>query len=873
MAQYASRILSTDIDMVPGEVKTFRLPTMTPGAFIVQSTALPFALSTPQLAGVPHLHDSGGGVLGNPGGSGGVLGNPDGPGGPGGPLGNPGVLLLELLHGDQVVQSGQTLVPQSTPSSSDPAWRLQLAPGTPDQTYPFKVTVNFSSLLPILTRRIPLDAFQQGFDKNWNGHNYVYATITNNTLFLSFDPALAFYYNLKDQATDIPLPVITLNNARTGPIHFSTGSSDSPFDWISGRFPYIQLDVPIVHTEANNQIAIHIPVVGDIVLADFTLTFKLYLMSQGPNLMFATRFESGLLDRIPTSFHPPGFNKVLQDLSGQIGTELTTGNGREDLRAAVQYRIDHHTAPVAKAVKPWLVGADFDLINVRHEQATTSADPFGGFIVIDYVGQILNSSPVLTTGVGPVTPITDPFLFPDALYVPRGDGDSMWKPALPSTLGINQQPLEHSTTPGTLASMDHIVVVMMENRSFDHMLGYLSLEGGRTDVDGLSREPDGKLRQVNYFAGHDYFPQPITDTSAVRYSPHHGHLATKAQMADGMKHFVSNYAKIVGNDPENLALVMGYYGAKQLPVYDLLAREFMICDRWFSSHIGPTWPNRFVALTGDLNRDTFGEPETDTPDYTDLTPVETSTLFDHLNDRQVSWHYFQTRFGTLRTYTKYTFDTTNVTEFDNVVNGFLPMVRNGRLPSVTFIDPSFGDLPPGNDDAPPADLRDGQTFIASILHTLFGTTNPFWDRTMLIICYDEHGGFYDHVDPPDNGIPLLGQTNGKLGPRVPAFVVSALTPGGAVLHDVLDHSSIAATILRRFCSPHPPHMSARVTAARDLRNAISLKNPRDLRAMFDPPAILGTLLAAPGPRTGSSLPPDSDHSLLAAIGLIVGSTA
>jgi hypothetical protein len=104
-------------------------------------------------------------------------------------------------------------------------------------------------------------------------------------------------------------------------------------------------------------------------------------------------------------------------------------------------------------------------------------------------------------------------------------------------------------------------------------------------------------------------------------------------------------------------------------------------------------------------------------------------------------------------------------------------------------------------------------------------------------------------------------------------VVSALTPGGAVLHDVLDHSSIAATILRRFCSPHPPHMSARVTAARDLRNAISLKNPRDLRAMFDPPAILGTLLAAPGPRTGSSLPPDSDHSLLAAIGLIVGSTA
>ena len=97
---------------------------------------------------------------------------------------------------------------------------------------------------------------------------------------------------------------------------------------------------------------------------------------------------------------------------------------------------------------------------------------------------------------------------------------------------------------------------------------------------------------------------------------------------------------------------------------------------------------------------------------------------------------------------------------------------------------------------------------------------------MLIIVYDEHGGFYDHVDPPDNATPLTGQNSGKLGPRVPAFIVSPFTPAGLVLKDVFDHGTIGATVLRRFCSPNPPFMSPRVSAALDLRGALPLPEPR-----------------------------------------------
>src|SRR5439155_1161584 len=149
-------------------------------------------------------------------------------------------------------------------------------------------------------------------------------------------------------------------------------------------------------------------------------------------------------------------------------------------------------------------------------------------------------------------------------------------------------------------------------------------------------------------------------------------------------------------------------------------------------------------------------------------PSEATTLFDLLTARGVSWQYFEQRASQIRAFTRYSFDMTNVLEFDDPDNGFEQSVKCGALKSVTFVDPLFGDLPAGinepqdNDDAPPSDLQDGQQFIHTIVNLLFTETNPKWQKTMLIVVYDEHGGFYDHVTPPADAAPLIGQNSGKL---------------------------------------------------------------------------------------------------------------
>ena len=434
--------------------------------------------------------------------------------------------------------------------------------------------------------------------------------------------------------------------------------------------------------------------------------------------------------------------------------------------------------------------------------------------------------------------VLDPLLFQNEPYTPRGAGTVFYSPPpAPAHAGTGPVPVTPPVSPGNLSKVDHIVVLMMENRSFDHMLGYLSKEGGRTDIEGLKWENDGNRTQFNYFNGRFYYPNRLLQTHLFNpesTGPDHSFLSVKAQMLDNMGHFDSDYAlnKIQSNDPAQLSQVMGYYTGEQLPTYDMLAREFAVCDHWFCAHPGPTWPNRFVTLTGDLNRDSHGEPEVNTPLYSDFTPSEATTIFDLLTARKVSWRYFEQRVSTMRAYTKYTFDLANVLEYSDQAQGFAATVKAG-LPNVTFVDPLFGDLPAGinspqdNDDAPPSDLADGQRFVAEVVTTLFTPAlNPNWQKTMLLIVYDEHGGFYDHVQPPSDAVPLFGQSSGKLGPRVPAFVVSPWTPAGLVLKQVFDHTSIAATILNRFCGPHPPFLSPRVSVARDLRDALPLAAPR-----------------------------------------------
>lgn len=403
-----------------------------------------------------------------------------------------------------------------------------------------------------------------------------------------------------------------------------------------------------------------------------------------------------------------------------------------------------------------------------------------------------------------------------------------------------QAPLDR----GLLKNIEHIVVVMMENRSFDHMLGYLSKEGHmdgskRPDVDGL------RGGETNPYKGQKFQSFPLTDTHFLE-SPCHSFECVLNQVDAGkMDGFVADFAdqyETSGTDPSR---IMGYHTSATLPVYDALAREFLVSDRWFAAHPGPTFCNRFYTLTGRLNRDTTGRFEFNNPHGSDFTPVSTRTIFDHLNDHGIFWRYYEHGYCFLRMFERYTFDNQNIVDAGNDSINFVNSALNGTLPSVTFIDPDFIDVPPGFDDGPPADVAAGQHFIGTVVNALM--KGPLWSKTLLIITYDEHGGFYDHVPPP-KAVPVSAVDD--YGVRVPTFVISPWVEGGKATSTthanlVFDHTSIAKTIARCFMSANPPDMGERMAAANDL-SMVLRSTPRT-----DKPEIL--IPATPPVRTALAL--------------------
>jgi phospholipase C len=410
-----------------------------------------------------------------------------------------------------------------------------------------------------------------------------------------------------------------------------------------------------------------------------------------------------------------------------------------------------------------------------------------------------------------------------------------------------------------LEKVDHIVVLMLENRSFDHMLGYLSLEGARGDVDGLrgefANEHDGRR-----------FPVHHLGSTAIADDPSHCAAAVDLQIGGGkMNGFVTSFAAtlsrrgVQNGDP---ARVMGYYSASDVPVYDHLAREFAVCDRWFSSVPGATWPNRLYAICGRAAGSRDDLPHNRPPLYNQPSFVR------HLDAHGITWRWYSFEVGTLRLADAcYTlghhdrfafFSTTNLNwkarleRIDSQAPSFLQDAARGTLPSVAWIDPNFSNFNPigfqPNDDHAPADIKDGQELVLAVYHAL--ATSPQWEKTLLIIFYDEHGGFFDHVAPPsapDDDPQLFG----RYGVRVPALVVSPWVEPGSVSATLFDHTSIIKTILLRFCpdalheprqhhgllararrARHPRYPGTRVARAHDLGELLTRTTPRPAPARY-----------------------------------------
>ena len=372
-----------------------------------------------------------------------------------------------------------------------------------------------------------------------------------------------------------------------------------------------------------------------------------------------------------------------------------------------------------------------------------------------------------------------------------------------------------------LSKIEHIVVLMLENRSFDHMLGYLSLEGGRTDIDGLQKG------MSNRYGGREYKVHHLRRRALTKNDdPAHGGSSIAEQLNNQNGGFVANYAKERPNAAD-LATVMGYYNRTDLPTYDHLAGQYCICDRWFSSVPGATWPNRLYAVAGRAAGSKDGKK---------LPLYDLPAFIRHLQRRKVSWRWYAHDISTLRLIdAKYRIgEYSHFSYFDRhslrVRKNFLDDARNGELAAVSWIDPNFVDFsyygPTGsNDDHPPSDVFAGQELVFKLYDAL--VRGPAWPKTLLVITYDEHGGFYDHVPPP----PAADERPAfrTYGVRVPAIVVSPWVAAASASNLLFDHTSIIKTILTRFCRNQDgtiPAMGARVGAARSLAPLLTLTAPR-----------------------------------------------
>jgi phospholipase C len=330
------------------------------------------------------------------------------------------------------------------------------------------------------------------------------------------------------------------------------------------------------------------------------------------------------------------------------------------------------------------------------------------------------------------------------------------------------------------APVDHVIVLMMENCCFDRMIGCMAeihdgLEG--VDPHHPRSNPDGPH-------GAPVFQSPTTSRNIDR-DPKHYLPNSIAQLDGGTNNgFVADFVRTHPNStPEERREIMGYYPRGFLPGLHTLAEHFVVADHWFSSLPGPTWINRLFAHSG-TSMGHVNEPGG--LFSSKLHPYEERTLYDELTARKVPWRIY---YGDVPQSLVLSHQLRHLGNY-SLYRNFRADVAKGDLPGYTFIEPSyFG--PDQNDQHPPHDIMRGDALIADVYNTL--RTNPkLFARTLLIVLYDEHGGFYDHVVPPKTVAPDDHTKHfafDQLGFRVPAvFVSPMLNPG--VIHEVFDHTSL-----------------------------------------------------------------------------------
>ena len=377
--------------------------------------------------------------------------------------------------------------------------------------------------------------------------------------------------------------------------------------------------------------------------------------------------------------------------------------------------------------------------------------------------------------------------------------------------------------PSGLDKLQHVVVLMMENRSFDHMLGSLKAVNPAIDgVDGNAfTNPDAKGNVVK--------PQPKAEFQAqLQPDPDHHFPAVDLQIFGGdtganrqanMQGFVKSYFN-QQRDAKHSQMIMYYFPQNKLPVLTTLALEFAVFNRWFASIPGPTICNRAFAHYGT----SFGRVDLN-PIYPPEAIKSIYTRLIHASPKRIAKvYYYDTTSSTMEVANLLQ----NQPELFGTYSQFLADCEKGDLPDYSFIEPNYSDHQRdsgeeiANDQHPDHNVQAGEVFIASIYQAI--KNNPeLWESTALLITYDEHGGIFDHVPPPGCTKDIFtadGNATGtgtpfqfdRLGVRVPTVLVSPWIPKGTVVNRVFDHASIPATVTRFFLGDYSPR-SPRETSA------------------------------------------------------------
>lgn len=364
----------------------------------------------------------------------------------------------------------------------------------------------------------------------------------------------------------------------------------------------------------------------------------------------------------------------------------------------------------------------------------------------------------------------------------------------PTTYAQKQQPIKN------------IVVLVMENRSFDHMLGWMK-KAINPLIDGVNGDECNPVSTESPRKDTICFSD---DAEFVDPDPGHSFEDVLQQVfgngsIPSMNGFVEQALSVSQNLSET---VMKGFKPQSVPVYAALVKEFAVFDRWFSSIPGPTQPNRLFVYSATSQGSTshvkrqlaIGYPQ--------------KTIFDSMHHNGLDFGIYYQNIPTTLFYRnlrklKY------ISKFHQYDLRFKKDARNGKLPPLTVIEPRYFDLTglPANDDHPSHDVANGQMLVKEIYETL--RASPQWNETLLVITYDEHGGFFDHVKTPFVNIPSPDGNTGpapyffkfdRLGVRVPTIMVSpwikkgivVRSPKGPAANSEFEHSSIPATIKKMF---------------------------------------------------------------------------